>query len=711
MKRIVLALLFIPAIALAQGASCTDTITRLADPPSGGLRYTATVTCNQIIPSLLIGISGWVGTSADGNGIGACYNASTCTIYQTLVCAPPGTYDIRAVYMIDGVNFLYGQSVDTVTIGSGVQLSVRFEPGQTPGYARTYVDYYIPQQIYPHELLIYTFLGGAPVFFSSGTLGSIGTWQVPQDLPNGVNITVSAGVCNSDVSGDVMTTVQIPGTIEFSVTDQATEAERRVLLSNLESGYPYPHFQSLGGQDGKVPMYLRTRDGNGQLQSGTQVYLRVVDPPDTAPYMNLPQNQLAHDNDNVGPPATITGNGISGTTVPGVYQAVSGANGIVEFTLNLQPGTAAGDNYRVEASFTANFPPGTSWKSGTLTAWKRIFIEKHKMLRNGIFLTADAPPGTSIIHVADNHYGGNQGRHRISRGDRIVLVHAPASDGRDWANGWYREEHDVADVTSGASNDYVVTLGTRNGNAVTPQPVAHMFRPDPSVGANPALADTIANLTGPALSASDYFDAPDTLITGNLFTEAFVEYIVLPDGPSGFVPMSHFGTTVQPLLQQFADKWSRTHAGTSAAPNHQLLVVGDSDMSVQPDATGLTVTFVASQMSSWIWRGTIESLVGANHRNAGQADLWASKTAVHELAHEFKSNAVFNLGDHCPQLTPVYNDPTVYCLLADLDINGLVQAQRTNGIARFHLMQPTSLGGAWHSEYLEIRKNPDPFLP
>src|SRR5258708_2180508 len=260
----------------------------------------------------------------------------------------------------------------------------------------------------------------------------------------------------------VSLTYEVPPPIEFSVTDAATVSERRIVISNLHPGYPYPQFQSLGGKDGEVPMFVRARGQSSQYESGLTVYLRVADPEDTAPYMNLAQNKLSHANDNVGPLPTLDGTGVSAVpNTAGVYQATSGTNGVINFTLKLQPGTASGDNYRVEASFDQTFPAGASWKSGALTAWKRIFVEKHKMLRNGIALTQVAQPGDSVLHVADNRYGGNQGRHRISSGDRVVLVHAPASDRRNALDGWYLEEHTVAEAVRG-SNEYIVTLGTKN---------------------------------------------------------------------------------------------------------------------------------------------------------------------------------------------------------------------------------------------------------
>ncbi len=510
----------------------------------------------------------------------------------------------------------------------------------------------------------------------------------------------------------VSLTYEIPPPFDFSVTDAAPVSDRRILISNLHPGYPYPQFQSLGGKDGEVPLFVRARGQSGQYESGLTVYLRVADPEDTAPYMNLPQNKLSHANDNVGPLPTLNGTGISpDLNAGGVYQATTDASGAINFTVKLQPGTASGDNYQIEASFDETFPPDTSWKSGTLTAWKRIFVEKHKMLRNGISLTGVAQPGDSVIHVSDNRYGGNQGRHRISRGDRIALVHAPAIDRQNALDGWYLEEHSVADVTQGTS-DYAVTLGTRNGKNITLETLEHSFGRDPSRQADSTYSDALARLSAATLSTADYFDAPDDLVTGtgSPFPDAFTEYYVLPDGPFGFVPMPDFGTSDEPTLQTLAEKWCLTGAGTSVAPNHQLLVVADSDKSIIPSGTGLTISHVPGKTSSWIWRGIIEDQVGRQGTNpGGDPNLWAAKTAAHELSHEFRPNTVFKSGDHCPPATVTYSDPKLYCLLSSLDYPGnLVQAQRTNGIARFHLLQ---VGGIWHSEYLEIRKHQDPFLP
>jgi hypothetical protein len=704
MVPIIFGFLLFPCALLAQGPNCTTTIDPLPDPPEGGYAFTSTTTCDTVIPDMMIGFDGWIGFSV-GGGFGYCYNTKTCTIRDVLTCAYPGTYDVRGYRDIGGVR-TYSAPIPTVVSGSA-QLSVRFQSSQTPGYGRGFIDYSIPQQFYPH--LIQVYVSVYPItLLTSGFVPISGTWEIPLDLAEGTELQIITGVqCNTDQGGYVTATVHLPGTIEFNVTDSAPESERRVLLSNLEPGYAYPHFQTIGGQDGMVPMYLRTRNGSGQLESGRTVYLRVLDPPDVAPYMSVPSvpaGKRPHDGDNEGPRATVEGAAISpGPGLPGAsWQGTTGAGGQLDFALRLPQGAVGGDNYQIEASFDSAFPTGKTFKSGTLTAWKRVFIEKNKTLRNGIPLNADANPGSSVIHIADNHYRGNQGNRQIARGDRIVLVHAPALNRQNALDGWYLEQHNVGDVTRDATG-YLVTLGTAQGNRVTPEPLLHAFGLDPSQRTRPELADWLGRLSVTTLSSADYFDAPEDLVTGSgsPFPDAFTEYIVLPAGPFGFVPMPHFVGYDQQILQAFAEKWCLSGAGTAAAPNHQLLVIGDNDGSAASDA-GLTLTMVPNQISSFVWRGTIDANAGS-----GDANLWAAKTSAHELTHQWRTDAQFNLFDHCPQATPAYNSSTLYCLMVAPD--AAAQAQRTNGIARFHMM--TLPSGDVHSEYLEIRGYLDPFVP
>jgi hypothetical protein len=491
------------------------------------------------------------------------------------------------------------------------------------------------------------------------------------------------------------------------VLDPPSTEDNHVLIHKSRVDDAYPSARQTA--DGEIKITATVKAGP-QSSAGLMAYFKVLDPPDSAPYVpsasRVAGDNLDPDHSTAG---QLTGSGVSPVSgSPGVFSATADSSGIIHLTLKTTA-QYAGDNYQIEASLDPDFTCAADCKkTGVFTAWKRIYVEKQRMLRNGIPLSVAAHPGDTTIHIADNHYGGNQGSHgRISKGDRVVLVHGPAIDRSNIAAGRYYEEHNVAAVVHG-TNEYIVTLGTKSGNAVTTEALAHDFGPDPSDSSG-FLADSVAALAGANLSTADYFDASDDLITGSVFPEAFTEYGMLQTGAPAIVPVPDFGSGSDTQLQRFANKWNSTvGADGHTPPGHQLLLIGDNDRSKDPFA-GVTTT-VTGQTSSWVWRGTIDTQVATRGTaNFGQdPDLWAKKTAAHEMAHEWRTNTIFNLADHCPSTTKTYNDSSLYCLLADNSLGG-AETQRANGIARFHMLPLP--GGGWHSEYFEIRRRPDPFIP
>jgi hypothetical protein len=718
MRRIALAILFLPCALFAQGTpNCTASIIRIPDPPEGGFRYMATGTCDQVVANMAVSLSGWPGLSW-GGGIGFCNNVSTCTVMDVLTCAYPGTYDVTPRLVVNnGPTPIFG-APDTLVVSGLTQLSVRFAKSQVPGHARAFIDYSIPQQIFPHQLQ--ASVAGVTNDYS-GYLPLSGTWEVPSDLPAGAMLNViGTGSCNSDLGQQINTIVQIPASVDFVITSASPEVDRRILISNARSEYNYPHFQDIGKMDAAVPLSLRTSGPNNQYESGLTVYLRVTDPEDAAAYMNVIGNKLSHPGDNEGAQAILDGTAI--TAVPnttGVYQATSGANGIVEFTLRLQAPFVAGDNYEIEASFSPTFPVGGSWKSGTLTAWKRVFIEKRRMLRNGLFLAQDASAGDTFIITRRNHWFGNQGNaDELSKGEKIVITHAPQRNRLDLNAGWYYETHTILSVEDLGNEMYRVNLGTKQGKTVIPEPLQHNYRVDLSA---PDIGDGISKIATLTFGPADYYDVPFDasleLVTGEAFLYAFTENIYLPDSttPGALVPVPFIETDNQLTLQNLAEKWSSV-VNPTLAPNHQLLIMasdnnpvvggGDGDLS---SAAGLTISRVPGRTSSFVFLDGIDQQVSGKSTNP-LIITWARKTAAHEIAHQWRTNGVWDPFDHCPKTTKVFNDPSWYCLLAESDPGGSGSvAQRTNGIARFHVL-PLS-GGGWHSEYLEIRRRPDPFAP
>lgn len=583
--------------------------------------------------------------------------------------------------------------VVTVSIG-GEQIAV---PTVVAGY------YACP---YVADLIPYTFDQAFPDGFAAYDANG----------PNALDFTVQGGTCPSwcgVTTDDPMVTLEVtydlPPPADFAITSQAPEPERRILISNVRTSYPYPHFQFVGGAvDAEVTTFLRARNPSGNFQSGLTVYMRVLDPPDSAPYMNQAGNVLAHNNDNEGGTAILDGPGVT-VHSPGIYQATSGANGHVGFTLRLQAPFVAGDNYQVETSLDPGFPSGGTAKSGILTAWKRVFIEKRRMLKNGLFLAQNANAGDTFIITRGNRWRGNQtSNDELSKNEKIVITHGPQLDRSDLNAGWYYETHTILSVQDLNNGQYRVNLGRKQGNTVIVEQLQHDYKIDTQNG---SIGDAISKLDTLTLGPDDYFDASPDLVTGEAFFEAFTENIYLPDTttPGALVPVPHLETAHEPTLQSLAEKWSSVVINGALLPNHQLLIVA-SDNSPVGDGTdaGVTISQVMGKTSSYVFRATIEQVLPGN--NTATADKWVMKTSAHEIAHQWQTNGVWNLKDHCPMTTKAHDDSSLYCLLAAHDPNGAGSvAQRTNGIARFHLL-PLPAGG-WHSEYLGIRRRPDPFVP
>lgn len=586
--------------------------------------------------------------------------------------------------------------------------------GQQIGSPTVVPSYYGCPQV--SDLHPYTFDRAFPTGFAANNVNGTNTLTFGVQAPVGTCL-YWEGACGVTTGDPVMTmavTYDPPPPAEFAITSQATEGERRILISNVRTSYAYPHFQSIGSRDAEVTSYLRARDANGNFQPGVIVYLRIADPPDSAPYMNMPGNVIAHTNDNEGAAAILDGPGVT-VHSPGVYQATSGANGQVDFTLRLQPPFIAGDNYQIEASSDPSFPGGDTAKSGILTAWKRVFIEKRRMLKNGLFLAQDAMAGDTFIVTLGNGWGGNQGNDKLSKNEKIVITHAPQINRSDLNAGWYYETHTILSVQDLGTGEYRVNLGRKQGNQVIVEQLQHDYTTDTGT-----IGDGISKIDTLTLGPAHYFDASAGLATGDAFLHAFTENIYLPDTttPGAMVPVPFIETDLQPTLQDLAEKWSSVVVNGRLLPNHQLLVIG-SDNDATPNsagnAAGVTINQAgATRTSSYVFRNAISDQLTGN--NTANEDAWAMKTAAHEIAHQWQTNSIIwqaldptTTLDHCPHTTKVYDNPNVYCLLASFDsgTSGSV-AERTNGIARFHLLPR---GTGWHSEYLEIRRRADPFVP
>ena len=448
----------------------------------------------------------------------------------------------------------------------------------------------------------------------------------------------------------------------------------------------------------------------------SDVWLRVVDPAD--PSLYLPEH-FPNDNKDPQPKGVLMSRGCMDATcraAPGEPLRVrSSPGGVVEVELE-GTGRYAGDNYYLESSFDPAFTCATGGlngenvcgRSGLVTAWKRVFIEKRRMLRNGLFLARDAQAGDDFIITRGHAWGGNRGRKDfISKDETVILVHAPQLDRSDVNAGWYSERHTVLSVEDLGGDEYRVNLGTKQGKNTIPELLQHDYLIDVT---DRRIGDAVSKVDSLSASETDVYDALTDLVTGEAFLDAFTENVILPDeatsGASAFVP--YLATVDATLLQNLAEKWSSV-VTDRLAPNHQLLIIAaaDKERDVGQSDAGVTTT-LQDRTSSWVFKYAIEGQLKG--KDDSRLERWAMKTSAHEIAHQWRTNRIWQLSDHCPADTKSWSEPAAFCLLAAHTPEGAgTTEQRTNGIARFHFLKLQD--GTVHSEYLGIRQRPDPFVP
>src|SRR5215210_3943383 len=127
--------------------------------------------------------------------------------------------------------------------------------------------------------------------------------------------------------------------------DTVLPAHAKVLTHNY-GAYPYP--SPLQTQDGEIRVQA-TVLLNNQPAAGKTIHFRLIDPPDTAPYVRQAGDDKIGDN--------FDGPGSLNTPGQTTATAVSDGAGRVAVTLHATS-FASGDNYQIEASGNASFPCG-----------------------------------------------------------------------------------------------------------------------------------------------------------------------------------------------------------------------------------------------------------------------------------------------------------------------------------------------------------------
>jgi hypothetical protein len=230
----------------------------------------------------------------------------------------------------------------------------------------------------------------------------------------------------------------------------------------------------------------------GQPRSGS-VYLKINDPPDTAPY----RGSDSRNGDNDGPLPLING----GTTAN--VQADSMGHFEAILTINSR---VAGDNYQVVGSTNQNFNCGGTAcpRSPVFTLWKRIYVEDEQMFRSGSFMNALANAGGRTIPIEDPAPFRN-----LAPGATLELIHADTGLGE----GYYFDFVKFNALQQTPSGDWLVET-----HPTTPVPRDYGATPAGG-GSSPAL-NAMRDAIG-VVATSTYKTNPT--LTAPLFATMFVD--------------------------------------------------------------------------------------------------------------------------------------------------------------------------------------------
>jgi len=444
------------------------------------------------------------------------------------------------------------------------------------------------------------------------------------------------------------------------------------------STVPYPAGQTA---DGETKISLRPR----AAPAGTDIYLKVIDPPDASTYGAPHQSD-----DNVDVSAgTLFGAKTRVVTLP---QA-----GTVDLILKTTL-YASGDNYVVQASADPhlvtdpNFvcdPNAGCRSTPVITAWKRMYVEMDDMYRNSQPITFRILVGDSVVYVNDRGF---------RRGDAVRLLHAPSatrSEPYD-VDGFYTEDRTIVDVArnnnSNIAGAYAITLDA---------PLARAYFTEGPFLSTP-MGDAIADLSRNAQRSADPLFHFSQQYYVPAFADAFVE--VIRAGSSGVGVPFHDAMTPQNMAA-VGNKWLAARLGTLPPSNFGLATAAATRAGLAPGQLSLGTTVGSF---SYIWRQNIDDATsGPRSRypltSGLNADIVSGETLVHEMAHQWQVNPGYGDG-HCNQTA--YTNPsafaTMYCEMNSAQNSG----QYGDGIIRFHYTGNSPQTA--DSEYMDIRKTPEP---
>lgn len=389
------------------------------------------------------------------------------------------------------------------------------------------------------------------------------------------------------------------------------------------------------------------------------IYFRVVDPPEVSPYADGTVIGAWCDNRDT---SATSGIFTSGSNVDSAATDPSTGQASVELQVTDH---FAGDNYVCQASFDRWDLSNTTKalaQTGVITAWKRAYIEKDKMFRQGGLLSQDATPGNTSIRVRDWATLPNVPVCLGGGGCPSIPGAAPCYKIAVFDSLFtYEGEHDepyVGYITCPSAGLLDLHLVKSD---MTDYPLSKTYTSSPYPGFGDPLMTT-GRSAGFGVIGSTFYEA-EMGDQWSTYDDAFIEFWVPPEAgaavpylPKTFFDLAHLPPST--ALERFSQIWFNNHSAAQPPPDewketpkNYFHLVGASDMTgfvgitSYPDADASFV-FVAPIENPLVCAGDPQCLV-----------YYRRSTTLHEIVHQFGAN----LGPAC-SYSPSHdqNPPTNY---------------------------------------------------
>lgn len=449
-------------------------------------------------------------------------------------------------------------------------------------------------------------------------------------------------------------------TISFAPDSTLDPAYRRIMnRTQTLGGYPSPYQQRLVGSPsvadvgGVIEIEIVVTGADGHPAANVNVYPRVIDPPDPAPYRS---DRKKGDNRDTTPPSVSGAPGyevqIQGTTGPVLRTDSAG-----KIYARLQGSTReAGDNYRLRVSLfrsipdteecSSNMMAAPCFESQVFTVWKRAAVENDRMIQGGTFIAQDYNGGTKVYVVVANTF-------KPAAGATLVFMHAGAG-------------------AVSASSELRSIVSYKNGVITLSQPLAGTYDNAPSQGA-PHEADAVG------IWGSGFFDVSVLPLTDAL-ASAFVEVRELPQSMPYFPYVDKMSDT---MMKDLAGRWREAQADAH--------LIGARYASYQ--------TFGTQRFDySYVWTQQCINYTSLS-------DQLRNEVAAHEVVHQWDVNITAGrASDHC-DLNAYFNTASrcsmhTYIQQSSTQAGSPVMPEFRDGVVEFHYVLS---GGTADSEYLGLR--------